>query len=332
MPRKQSIPAYRLHAPSGQARVILNGKHIYLGRFDTPESRAAYEQLVRKLLTDRASAEIQARALISDELTVAEIAAKYLAFARTYYSKDGQSGTEYVHIYSALKPVIERHGHDLISTFGPLKLKAIRADWIKAGLVRGQINKRVDRVKRMIGWAVEEELCAPGIHHAVKAIKGLKRGRTDAPEGKRVPPVPEAWVDAIQSHVSEQVRAMIQLQRLTGMRPGEVVIMRTIDVNTSGKVWEYRPSASKMDYAGPDCVIFIGPRAQEILSPWLRHDLHAFLFDPCEVTAERLRIARQARKSKVRPSRHDRGKPRPRRKPGERYTSKSYARDSDGMH
>lgn len=40
-------------------------------------------------------------------------------------------------------------------------------------------------------------------------------------------PVPDAHVDAIKDHVSEQVWAMIELLRLTGMRPGEVCAMRT---------------------------------------------------------------------------------------------------------
>jgi hypothetical protein len=177
MPRRQTIPAYRLHVQSGLARVILNGRHIYLGRFDSPESRAAYDQLVRKLLTERASAEIEARALISKDLTVAEVAAAYLKFARVYYTKNGRVTTEYNHIVSAVKAVTDRHSHELVTQFGPLKLKQIRADWVAAALVRRQINKRMDRIKRMIGWAVEEEHCPASVHHALKSILGLKKGR-----------------------------------------------------------------------------------------------------------------------------------------------------------
>jgi hypothetical protein len=32
-------PSYRLHKPSGQAVVTLNGKGFYLGAHDTPASR-----------------------------------------------------------------------------------------------------------------------------------------------------------------------------------------------------------------------------------------------------------------------------------------------------
>lgn len=39
-------PRYLLHKPSGQARVILNGKHHYLGAYDSLESHQRYEQLI----------------------------------------------------------------------------------------------------------------------------------------------------------------------------------------------------------------------------------------------------------------------------------------------
>jgi hypothetical protein len=44
--QKRREPSYRLHKPSGQARVIIDRKHIYLGRFDSPESHAKYHRLV----------------------------------------------------------------------------------------------------------------------------------------------------------------------------------------------------------------------------------------------------------------------------------------------
>jgi integrase len=287
MPRRRTIPAYRLHAPSGQARVILNGRHIYLGRYESEESRAAYDKLVRKLLTDRAAADIEANALISNDLTVAELVAAYLKFARTYYVKRGRITPEFDHICSALRPVTDRYGYDLVTTLGPLKVKAIRARWINSGMVRGQINKRVGRIRRAVAWGVEEELVPASVHHALKAIAGLKKGRTEAPEGRKVLPVPEAWVDAIQSHVSRQVWAMVELQRLCGARPGEIVMLRTIDINMAARIWEFRPIESKMEHEGRDRVVYFGPRAQEILRPWLRTELEAFMFSPREVMAER---------------------------------------------
>jgi integrase len=69
---------------------------------------------------------------------------------------------------------------------------------------------------------------------------------------------------------------MIEPQQLTGMRPGEVTIMRTCDLDTSGRVWVYIPSHHKTAYHGHSRQIYLGLRAQAVLlghqrlGNWLR--------------------------------------------------------------
>src|SRR3954447_6921496 len=94
MPRRQAIPTYRLHKPSGQARVIIDGRHVYLGPHGSDDSKVEYERRVRKLLTDRQAAEMEAKVRVSNDLTVAELAAAYLKFARGYYVKRGRPTPE----------------------------------------------------------------------------------------------------------------------------------------------------------------------------------------------------------------------------------------------
>jgi hypothetical protein len=190
---RKGVLAYRLHKPSGQARVIIDGRHVYLGPYGSEESKAEYERLVRKLLTDRTAAELEARVQVSTDLTIAALIASYLAFAKTDYVKNGRETQEFVHICSALRPIREQHGYELVTGFGPLKLKAIRRQWIEAGMVRSQINKRVGRVRRCFAWGVEEELVPVQILEALRAIKGLRQGRCEAREGRKVLPVPDAF-------------------------------------------------------------------------------------------------------------------------------------------
>ena len=45
MPRRFTVPAYQLHRGSGQAKVRIQGKDIYLGPHGSPESRERYEGL-----------------------------------------------------------------------------------------------------------------------------------------------------------------------------------------------------------------------------------------------------------------------------------------------
>jgi len=51
MPLKpRRIPSYRLHKPSGRARVIIDRRHIYLGNYGSPESWEKYNRLIAERL------------------------------------------------------------------------------------------------------------------------------------------------------------------------------------------------------------------------------------------------------------------------------------------
>lgn len=80
-------------------------------------------------------------------------------------------------------------------------------------------------------------------------------------------------MDAVRAYVARQVWAMIDLQRPTGMRPGEAVIMRTCDLDVSGEVWVYIPDRHKTEHHGRQRQIVLGPRAQERLAPCLKTEL-----------------------------------------------------------
>jgi hypothetical protein len=126
------------------------------------------------------------------------------------------------------------------------------------------------------------------------------------------------------------------------MRPGEVVIMRLCDIDRSGSDWNYRPHSHKTDHHGHERVIPIGPRAQEVLTPWLKAGLPAFLFSPRESMARTLAERRRNRKTPRWPS-HKAAQARKRKKalakaPGVRYHVGSYlqaiirARDAAFLH
>jgi integrase len=187
------------------------------------------------------------------------------------------------------------------------------------------INRRIRLIIRCFKWGVENELVPATVHHGLKAVPGLRRGRSEARETDPVKPVPEAFVDAVKPHVSRQVWAMIELQRLTGMRPGEVCIMRTCDIDTTGRVWVYTPQTHKTEHHGRARQIYLGPGAQLVLGHWLRTELQAYLFQPREAEAERHKQRRGARKTPMTPS-HKARKPKrnPDKAPGERYDPRSY--------
>jgi hypothetical protein len=101
--------------------------------------------------------------------------------------------------------------------------------------------------------------------------------------------------------------------------------MRTIDVDTSGRVWIYTPKSHKTEHHGRERRIHLGPAAQEILRPWLRPELTAYLFSPREAMDELQIGRRKARRTPLTPSQRNRKRePRPERAPGERYDPKVY--------
>jgi integrase len=163
------------------------------------------------------------------------------------------------------------------------------------------------------------------VHTALTTLTAFRKGRSDAREGRTIQPVPDATVDATLPHLSPTVRAMVEPQRLTGMRPGEVCMMRSCDVNTEGRIWEYRPSSHKTEHHERERVVFIGPKAQAVLKPFLSRDLQAFLFSPERSAQEHLDLRREAR---ITPDGQGNGVGtnrvrRPKRSPGERFDADS---------
>jgi hypothetical protein len=95
----------------------------------------------------------------------------------------------------------------------------------------------------------------------------------------------------------------------------------------TGDLWIYRPESHKTAYRGHVREIPLGPRAQEVLRPWLRSDLDAYLFSPSDAEAQRNARRRAERKSPMTPSQAKRHRTRnPKRRPGTRYTVFSYRR------
>ncbi|OJW26883.1 MAG: hypothetical protein BGO49_21420 [Planctomycetales bacterium 71-10] len=314
---KRSVrpPSYRLHKPSGRAVVTFGRRDFYLGVFGSEESRREYDRLVAEWLANGR------RTAADDPITVDGLICQYLERQVDV----GYASNEPESIRAALKPVHQLYGHVAAASFGPKALKAVRKAFIDAGYVRTQVNKRTRMVVRMFKFGVAEELIPPSTWEALRAVEGVRRGTPGLKESRPVRPVDDAHVDAVLPYLSRQVRAMVELQRLTGARSGEICIMRTRDVAIDGDVWTYRPSTHKTEHHGRDRVIHLGPKARAVLAPWLKpDDPEAYLFQPREARGDRMRALRAARKSKVQPSQVDRSKADPQWSPGEAYTPTSY--------
>src|SRR5262249_1349520 len=160
-------------------------------------------------------------------LTVNEVLLSFWRHAEQHYRREDGSPTGEADNYrDALRPLKARYGHTAARDFGPLALRAVRQEMVKAGLSRGTVNARVNRTGRVFKWPASFELVPPSAYEALRTVAGLQRGRSEARESEGVGPVPESHVSDTLPHLPPPVRAMVELQLLTGMRVGEAIVMR----------------------------------------------------------------------------------------------------------
>lgn len=323
--KARRIPKLRHHKPSNRAVVTLGGTDHYCGpwdkRRDKPTARAqdAYDGLIAEWLAS-------GRRPADRDIALNELMLRYLEHVDGYYLKDGKPTKEPECMRLSLRPVRLLFGTSPAEEFSPLKLKAVRQSMIEAGLCRPEINRRVSRILRMFRWGVSEELVSATVLHALKAVDGLKHGRSAPREPEQIRPADEAAVEATLPYLLPPLRALVEILRLTGVRAGEICQMRTADIDRSGPVWRYTPARHKTQHRGRGRVIFLGPQAQAVLQPWLKpDDPQAPLFSPREGMRMRREGQRAARKTKVQPSQQGRRKADPKKAPGERYQATSVA-------
>jgi integrase len=326
---RKSPPSLRRHKPSQQAVVTLNGRDHYLGPWPVgqkqppAEVRDAYDALVAEWLANgRRTTEAS-----PPPITVAELILQFWArYATVYYRHpDGSPTSEQSNYKLSLRPLRRLFGKLPAAEFSPLKLKSVRQSLIDAGVSRGVINQRVGRMKRLFKWGTSEELVPESVYRGLLTVEGLKAGRSEARETDRVEPVPDEHVEAVLPYLPSPLQGLVRVQRLTGMRPGEAAQMRGRDLDTTADVWVYKPPRHKTAWRGKERVVPIGPKGQEVLRPFLKPDLGAYLFSPADAREELFAAKRAARKTKVQPSQVCRRKTNPKRQPAAFYSRHTYA-------
>lgn len=316
---RKTAPSYRLHKASQNAYMELGGKRIYLGKHGTPESREAY---YRTLAEWEANGRVLS--VSQEEITVVEIIAQYLRYADVHYRKpNGKQTSEFGNIVRASKLVKKLYGSVEADGFTPRALKVLQNEWVKTGIARTTVNRYVGIVRRMFKWAASEGLIDANVYLALQTIEGLRKGRTLAPDHDPVGIVSYEQIEAVNSHVSAEVWALIQLQLATGARSGEIVGLRLCDIDRSAMPWKARLTEHKTAHEGKMRTLYFGPAAREVLTPFLfGKKSEDCLFSP--VNAERSR-----RSCDAEGKRRDGQSETPRttqRKIGRHYTTQSYGR------
>jgi len=179
------VPSYRLHKARGLSVVTIRGRNIYLGRYDSPESRAAYDRVIREFTMSRGVAPSERASL-----TIAEFVLIYWRHAQTYYPAATLLST----IKPPLKRLRQHCGDQLVAEFRPMRLKVLRQALLDSRDKRGRrlsrryVNNLIAQIRAFFKWGVGEELVPPSVYQSLQAVDGLRPGRTDAPEPDPVGP------------------------------------------------------------------------------------------------------------------------------------------------
>lgn len=311
MSRRPKFPPTIYHHKKGYSYCKVQGKEVYLGKTGTAEVQAEYARLVHQLAALRGVPSVSPK-----NLTVAELLAAYDAACEVR-----QDWRQLKRIRYALGPVLDLYGPTHAADFGPRALDACRQVFVGRDYARKYVNALVVLIRQAWRWASQRELVPDTVYQALKALPGLdgKSGVHDNPE---VPPVPEAVVLRTLPLLFPEIRAMVELQLLTGMRPGEVVLLKPEDIDRQGlvaangvRVWVYSPGKHKNRWRGKPRQVALGPQAQALLTPFLDRPGDAYCFSPREIVARRWAELNRGRR---RPSA---------REPGLHYTAESYGRN-----
>ena len=283
--RKGQVPGHRLHRASGLGHVVLAGRTHYTAAWGSPEADAAYDALVRRWLAG-SRRPLPLPRTRSRAATIAELTRAYEAHVRGYYRKRGRItpfGRTAVAVMADWRAL---HGPLPLAELTRAHLKEMLAWWLATPrrdgrdgtLTRATINQRLKVLKAAIRWGADEwdGAAVPAAVVAEAAVvRPLARGRSRAAERPAIKPADPDALLAVLAWARPQLRAMLRVQRSTGMRPGELCALRPSDLDRSAEPWRYaiRPDHDKQAHTRldvePTPAVLFGPRARAALEPLL---------------------------------------------------------------
>lgn len=296
MPRRRSgqPPKYRHHKARDLAKVTIDRRDIYLGAHNSPESWQKYadvlagiqkglsvDEIIASLNGDVVPETNTPSALRSPaQTTVGQLSLQFFEHARVYYApRENGSGGRIANVKVAMREVNNLFSGVDVTKFGPLKFITVRDAMVARGLERNYINDLMSIITLMFNWGVERELVPVDVLTALRAVRSLRKDKTEAHERDKVEPVPIADYEKTLPFLRPVVRDMVQLHLLTGSRPGEIRVLKPQAVDRRcPEVWCYFLEEHKTDRFNKERRIFIGPEAQQILLPYLDRAPDAFCF------------------------------------------------------
>jgi integrase len=265
IPGQPALPQLRTHKQSGRCYATFNGRPVWFGRQDDPETQARYASHLARWLANDRKPEESAEEIAG--LSVSSMVARYLRHLEEMHDKRWHENNG-ARLTLALAPLLELFGDELAAEFRPKKLKAVRHVMINKGsLCRSEINARVQILRKAFRWAASEELVPASISHGLDSIDHLQIGQYGVREGRARTPVSEEVVFETIEHLHPVAAALVELLWWTGARPSEIFNLCPQDIDRSGVVWVAKLKEHKNARKGKQRELDFGPNAQTHPSP-----------------------------------------------------------------
>ena len=263
---------YRADAKT--AVCYVDGRRITLGRWPDhplpapPDVQAAYARLVATQ-----SGVLMPELPPDQKTSVAMVCNAVIEWAEGYYLGSNEAWA----VRDACKHLTDLFLDTPVDDLGVRHMRALQEMLVRQNRARTGINKILGRIRRVISQGVQLGLVNASTLTACSVTRPLLAGHCRAPESEHKPPASDDSIRAILPHLpggeTGTVASMLLVQRLTGMRPGEVVNLNLAEIDRSDpNCWLYTPRLHKTAHKGKKRVIPIGPAAVAILKPFLRAD------------------------------------------------------------
>lgn len=310
---RNRVPAYCVHKATNQAfATIPDGskrKTKYLGRWGSEASLTAYRTALRELklpepVIDNAIRTARTSISLPQEpppesssavVTVRVLYDHFLTWAPTHYRlPSGKTSREVKNFRDSFKDTLAAVGTKPVALMTKRDLELVRDRMVSRGLSRKVINQRISRIVHVFRWGTEENrtLVPETVAAVLSLLTPLEAYRTAAPEKEPIVGVPPDRVEKVIAVANPVLAAMLTLQLLTGMRPGEVrgIKKKMVVQRDGGWVADFGIE-HKMAYRKQRRAIPLGDKTVRLLKTWIAKapTADSYLFRPEQVRKSRLK-------------------------------------------
>ena len=205
MPRpKKAVPGYSKHSASGQAVAYVKRRAVYLGPYNSPESRQRYADLIAGVTSKAADV---TKPVPNESISINELCLRYITDrGPKLRTTDGRRTGELDCFTILIRLMREHFGETPAADFDVLRFRALRAAMIEKDWSRKFINKQCGRVRAIFKFGSSWKLVKADVLHSLKTVEALSHGEPGVRETVPRQAVPQADIDACKSRLREALR------------------------------------------------------------------------------------------------------------------------------